>query len=160
MTLPPDPAAPEQPDHDAYRTANLADPELAAAYEAENETVRLDGATIGVAWALGLIPLMLVLLFLSAALGDWVWDLLLPLFLAGAVGAILTRMGLFRRYASALPIHLPDGRVYRGAGKRKLLLVAGALVAALWVIEELDLLWRLQGWFVDRVAALWATPGW
>lgn len=154
MTLPPDPAAPEPIDEDAYRTANLADPELAAAYEVENEAVRLDGETIGVAFALGLIPFMLVLLFLSAALGEWVWDLALPLFLAGAVAVIGVRMGLFRRYASELPIHLPDGRVYRGAAKRKLLLAAGAVVAGLWLVEELDLLWRLRDAFVGLVVAL------
>jgi hypothetical protein len=153
MIPPTDPAEPEGVDRDAFRTANLADPELAAAYEVENEAIRLDGETIGAAWALGLIPFMLVLLLLSAALGDWVWDLTLPLFLAGAVAVIFVRMGLFRRMASDLPIHLPGGRVYRGAQKRRLLLVAGAAVAGLWLLHELQPVWHIQRWVAEWTAS-------
>jgi hypothetical protein len=154
MTIPSERTDPADPRFDAYRTANLEDPELAAAYEAENEAVRLDGESIGLAWALGLIPFMLVLLLLSAALGDWVWDLMLPLFLAGAACVALVRFGLFRRFVSELPMHIPGYGVFTGTRKRRLLLKAGALAVVLLLANQLHLLGVLQRWFVDWVATL------
>ena len=157
MTGPHDPAEPERPDLDAYRTGTLDDPELVAAYEVENEAVRLDGETIGVAWALGLIPLMLVLLLLSGLLGDWVWDALLPLFIAGAACVYLAKLGLFRRYASALPIHLPGLGVLRGARKRKVLLQAGALFVVVLAVDRFGVLGHLRRWFVGWFGGWLAT---
>jgi hypothetical protein len=154
MTLPPDPLEPARPDLEAYRTAHLADPELAAAYEAENEAVRLDGDSIGLAWALGLIPLMLVLLLLSAALGEWVWDALPALFVAGAAAVFLVRLGWFRRLASDLPIHLPGHGIVSGRRKRRLLLMAGALAVGLYLDQLLGLFGRLQRAVLDWLLAL------
>ena len=148
MMPPSDPAEPERPDLDAYRTANLADPELAAAYEAENEAVRLDGETIGMAAALGIIPLMLVAVLLSALLGEWVWDVLPAVFVAGVACVFLVRMGLFRRYLSDLPIHLPGHGILRGARKRRLLLQAGALAVVVLLIDQFGALGHLHDWFV------------
>ena len=157
MTFPPDPAEPAGPDLDAYRTANLADPDLAAAYEVENEAVRLDGETIGTAAALGIIPLMLVAVLLSALLGDWVWDVLPAVFVAGVACVILVRMGLFRRYASDLPIYLPGHGVLRGARKRRLLLKAGALGVVLLLTDRFGLLGHSRHWFVDWFGGWLAT---
>jgi hypothetical protein len=157
MIPPPNPAEPERVDPEAYRTANLADPELVAAYEVENEAVRLDVETIGWASALGLIPFMLVLLLLSAAFGDWAWDLALPLFVVGTACLVLVRMGLFRRYASDLPIHLPNGEVISGARKRRLLLGAGALGALIVLDQGFGLVGLVRRWFVDWFGGWLAT---
>ncbi len=154
MTLPPDPDQPETLDREAYRTANLDDPDLAAAYELENDRIAIDVQTFGWAWLFGIIPLMLVVLFLSALLGDWVWTVI-PVVWIGLILVIpMLRSGLFHRFASDLPIHLPGHGVYSGARKRWLLVKAGALLAVIVAVDQLNLLGWLREWFVDWVAGL------
>ncbi|KRA83017.1 hypothetical protein [Altererythrobacter sp. Root672] len=139
-------------DDAAYRTENLDDPDLVAAYEIENEAVRLDRETIGAAWVLGLIPLALVLALLSALLGDWIWRLLPAIFIAVGVG--LPLMSLGRRFQSNLPLHLPGYGVFTGSAKKRLILKAaafGGLVLLVYNLSGPIQLW-IQRWVEEWLA--------
>ncbi|MBO9519234.1 MAG: hypothetical protein J7493_14310 [Porphyrobacter sp.] len=119
-----------------YLTDNLDDPDLVSAYAAENEAIRLDRNTLGVAWIFGIIPFALVLTLLSALLGDRVWVVLPVCVIALFVWHKLMSLGLFRRYQSDLPIHLPGGVVFRGAAKKQVILAAIGL-AGLYALKDI-----------------------
>ena len=114
---------------------DLADEQLAmdAAYAEECEANRLDAESLGWAWALGLIPLGLVVLLLTALLGEWAW----ALFPAGffAIVFALGRLRWWRRYESAVPLAVPGFGTFSGAAKKRLLLHATAFAAAVMVAQ-------------------------
>ena len=127
------------------------DPYLAAAYAAENEGVRLDREAFGVAWLFAIVPGSLVLLLLSAALGDAVWKALPVLFVGGIVVLMLVNSGLVRRYRSDLPMELPGHGTVAGPAKRRLVAKAIALLVGLtllYVAEQAGAFARLRDWLM------------
>ena len=113
----------------------LADEQLAleAAWAEECEANRLDRETLGWAWAVGLIPLGIVVLLLSALLGEWVW-VLFPVGFFAIVFA-LGRLRWWRRYESAVPLAVPGFGTFSGAAKKRLLLQATAFAAAVMAAQ-------------------------
>lgn len=126
----------------------LSPEDRAAALAEEREAIRLDAQTIGVAWVFALVPLGLLLIMAQALLGEWVWALL-PVAFLGIVAA-LKLMPLRHRYANELPLELPDATRLHGERKRRFLLKAALIAAALFVGEMLFRMYggRLWEWTV------------
>lgn len=130
-----------------------AEDALTEAYRHEDAMADAASQTVGTAWLFAIVPAGLVMLLLSALLGDWLWRLL-PVFAIGAmIAPLLARLVV--RWRSDLPIDLPGhGRITGVRKKRRVLAAAGLLFAVLawdqlvgpaltaWLRETL-LAWRI-----------------
>ena len=136
----------------------LGDAELDAALEAEARELAADVEVMEPAIALAIIPFGLVVLFLAAVLGEWVWKGL-PLLLVGFLAGLKLWIAWRKRVDSSLPLVLPGvGRV-TGARKRRLA-AGGAVLMTLAVVAAFALdtalgwgLGVLRDWLVD-----WRVP--
>lgn len=106
--------------------------------------------TVGV---FGLIPLGLIVLFLSLFLGDWVWSLMLVFPLALFVAPIL--IPVIARWRSKTPMRSLDGTKLTEGQKARTLLVGTLLVLASVLIGEFggQIGFQLREWIMK-----WTIP--
>lgn len=125
--------------------------ELAQAYAHENLRADTAQKTVGMAWVFAIVPVGLMLLLLSALLGQWVWKAALPLFLVGPyAGQLLARLGV--RYHSDLPLDLPGHGRLAGRRKKRLVLAAMALLVG-WLAWKLGIEGAAMGALRDFLLA-------
>lgn len=79
----------------------LSEQALAEAYRHEDAVADAASQTAGMAWLFAIVPAGLVLLVLSALLGDWLWRLLPVLAIAAMVAPLLARVAV--RWRSDCP---------------------------------------------------------